>query len=486
MPRNLTNISQPVNAEGDRMDRRLTRARAKSLEDLSHPPSSTTVNPPHPTPGFPTPPLTVEGSYQFKGARPKDRTTPLPLHLTHSLETPGLRLHNSGGGKRPREQPESDSEESDWGFAGPSSQTRQGVPSPRQTHDDPWLEPAATSASLLPAAATSGHPGHHSAQLASLHPSARPSQVLRRDLHPMPQPQRVTDIPNALAPDPFYGRPNEDARLWLACFEQFASVKGWSEATRHGSFPLFLKERARQWYEDLPSSDKRSSQAMREAFLKRYTPHPSMKWVNLRLFHERRQLPTEPVEDFFAEQRKAGRELGKSETDIMETIVGGLLPQISKFVMLRAPRSVQEALDLALTAQVLETPTSDTTSVHIAELTDKIGQLGATLDEVKRRMERPPGISNPNRSPQWSNNQNFRRTGGPGSPRGTDRGRQGPQWQQTRPQPLSPFSRQSLGCYACGGGHQTNFCRFKTVKCHNCGRIGHLSRVCRSRPQPRQ
>jgi hypothetical protein len=36
-------------------------------------------------------------------------------------------------------------------------------------------------------------------------------------------------------------------------------------------------------------------------------------------------------------------------------------------------------------------------------------------------------------------------------------------------------------CYHCGGKHKSSSCRFKTTLCHNCGRQGHLARVCRSK-----
>ena len=35
-------------------------------------------------------------------------------------------------------------------------------------------------------------------------------------------------------------------------------------------------------------------------------------------------------------------------------------------------------------------------------------------------------------------------------------------------------------CYRCGGKHDHTKCRFKTEKCHQCGKIGHIAKVCRS------
>ena len=42
---------------------------------------------------------------------------------------------------------------------------------------------------------------------------------------------------------------------------------------------------------------------------------------------------------------------------------------------------------------------------------------------------------------------------------------------------------QALPCYCCEGKHSALKCRFKTEQCHVCGEVGHISRVCRKRPQ---
>uniref|UniRef100_A0A1X7SVD4 CCHC-type domain-containing protein n=1 Tax=Amphimedon queenslandica TaxID=400682 RepID=A0A1X7SVD4_AMPQE len=38
-------------------------------------------------------------------------------------------------------------------------------------------------------------------------------------------------------------------------------------------------------------------------------------------------------------------------------------------------------------------------------------------------------------------------------------------------------------CYRCGNAHSPSTCRFSTAKCHNCGKLGHIGKVCRSKPQ---
>ena len=38
-------------------------------------------------------------------------------------------------------------------------------------------------------------------------------------------------------------------------------------------------------------------------------------------------------------------------------------------------------------------------------------------------------------------------------------------------------------CYRCGGKHLATACRFRDSECHNCGKKGHLAKVCRSKPK---
>ena len=42
--------------------------------------------------------------------------------------------------------------------------------------------------------------------------------------------------------------------------------------------------------------------------------------------------------------------------------------------------------------------------------------------------------------------------------------------------------RNTQECYRCGGRHQASTCRFKGVECHNCGKRGHIARVCQGKP----
>ena len=46
--------------------------------------------------------------------------------------------------------------------------------------------------------------------------------------------------------------------------------------------------------------------------------------------------------------------------------------------------------------------------------------------------------------------------------------------QQTR-------NQQTHKCASCGGDHARKTCKFNNVKCHHCGKMGHIARVCGSK-----
>ena len=44
-----------------------------------------------------------------------------------------------------------------------------------------------------------------------------------------------------------------------------------------------------------------------------------------------------------------------------------------------------------------------------------------------------------------------------------------------------PTSRTTI-CYRCGANHASTTCRFRSVQCYACGKIGQIGKVCRSKP----
>ena len=42
------------------------------------------------------------------------------------------------------------------------------------------------------------------------------------------------------------------------------------------------------------------------------------------------------------------------------------------------------------------------------------------------------------------------------------------------------LTNNNHSCASCGGNHVRSTCKFRNVKCHNCGKLGHIQKVCRA------
>ena len=56
--------------------------------------------------------------------------------------------------------------------------------------------------------------------------------------------------------------------------------------------------------------------------------------------------------------------------------------------------------------------------------------------------------------------------------------------QTSEPFTSGRVNKKESPCYRCGGPHSQSTCRFRTVNCNNCGKKGHIAKVCRSKSQP--
>ena len=310
------------------------------------------------------------------------------------------------------------------------------------------------------------------------------------DQNPPPQPppnmaMANPNIPSTLLPSPFTGKSKDDIEIFLAGFDLYAQLHNWNDAQKAKTIPLLFKEEALLWYTGLDAAVKDNFAALKEALLTRFKPHESLKWVRLRQFQMKRQQPLESVESYFEDMRRIGTSLNKTIEDITDTTVGGLLPAISKFVMVRAPQNWDEALDMARRASILEDPKDGKIEVALAILADKFDQMDRKLGQIengtRQRIPRPQPPFKSDNYPSQYNKIGFNSHGqNPQfNQRRYDQQTYNPQGMQSRP--MNPFRRSNPPCRACGNpNHSRDDCRFKNVQCRACLKVGHIQRICRS------
>ena len=130
------------------------------------------------------------------------------------------------------------------------------------------------------------------------------------------------------------------------------------------------------WYDNLNSDTKEEYEQVVEALLKWYRPHRSTRWLRLKQFQERQQLPHKMLDEFFQAMMQTCRKLNKGDLEIMETPVAGLLPPIARAVMMRNPSTLEEALDIAQTASVMQDRSpSNKVEVALTPTTEQLDKL---------------------------------------------------------------------------------------------------------------
>jgi len=298
-----------------------------------------------------------------------------------------------------------------------------------------------------------------------------------------------TKLPNNVCPEPFKGSEGDDASMWLKRFELYTTLKGWDLKQLASAFPLFLRDSAAVWYDSLDEEQQVSYEQIKEKFKERYFLHKSMHWVRLNEFSKRVQQADETAMTYTQVMLKLGKQLVKTDKELMEAIVAGYRPHIKMYVIDKEPHNVEEALMLARKAESLKDDSFQTLQDQMLEmklqLTKGLASMekatAETISVVKKQdtnfmkgnipafstMTSQSRFSGPNTQQRFPPpNTQIRYSRPPALPRGVLQQQYGQRYRQ---------------CYGCGlTNHSRATCRFANAKCFACGKIGHSHTVCMS------
>lgn len=221
---------------------------------------------------------------------------------------------------------------------------------------------------------------------------------------------------------------HEDWLSYTERLEQFFTANDIDDATKQRATLLSVCGASTyQLIRNLLAPAKPSSKSFKELveLVQKHLQPPPSVIVQRFTFHSRSRRQEESISEFVVELRKVAEhcEFGESLNDMLrDRLVCGINDQrLQRRLLSESKLSFSQALEIA--------------------------QAAESADRNAKELGKAAGI-----------HAVYRRTGS---------------------EPLDPPSAQT--CYRCGGQHLSASCRFKSCVCHNCGKLGHLAKVCRSR-----
>lgn len=263
---------------------------------------------------------------------------------------------------------------------------------------------------------------------------------------------------------PFNGSTQQSPLRFLKDFHSYAALhKLDTDKRKIAAFSLYLRGLARTWIEQLSEETTSKWSALEEAFRARFiTPNAE----NASDFYTEQQVwesislaPSQNIEEFFSLLHEKGELLLKSDKDIMFQFVRGLPDTIAFFVRATQPRTSQEALTAARTAQAY----SYGSSFPVPRPSVSLQASSSVLHDSSSKP--PSSVAATQESPLQRQIDNL----------------------AAQVQKLSTHSSPVV-CQLCNRrGHTAKSCRQVTstssserMTCQLCNRLGHSAKFCRS------
>ncbi|XP_053372879.1 uncharacterized protein LOC128546409 [Mercenaria mercenaria] len=199
---------------------------------------------------------------------------------------------------------------------------------------------------------------------------------------------------------------------------------------------LALPKGAETWYMNLTAEVKNDFEKLKQAFTRRYANLDSRTSLYTRYINSKQGSRT--VQDYVESVTSLGRDLGKSESDILDKVIHGLRMDIQKFVVLKEVKTLDELLK---SAKMSESSENEDKTLRDSDQANHNVRVNRTRES---------------RQPYRRDNQN-------------------PQYRR-RFHEREKLDRQK--CRHCGRcGHLSLRCRFKNARCYKCNQIGHIARA---------
>ena len=251
---------------------------------------------------------------------------------------------------------------------------------------------------------------------------------------------------------PYSGTCSGNPELWLTKFTRYAKLKQLDEQLQCLSFPLFLKDSALFWYEQLDDETKNNFSDLVSRFIEEFQLNSTLKMSKLAHLIATKQKDGESVSDYLLQISQQCRELGRTPDQEMEFAVQGLLPHIRQQVMLSGPSSIHDVRKVALLVESINPPTNTTTHATPAVNTmqDEMSMLKDKLTAQEKQ------ISELTTSLQAKDSRKRRYNGD------------------------NQSNKRRRPCGRCDEHHRYGQCPAYGKECSKCKKTGHFPKVCKS------
>ena len=246
---------------------------------------------------------------------------------------------------------------------------------------------------------------------------------------------------------------DEDPQQWIEDLEKAINANGWNQKRALSIIPFYLKGTANEWYNEFENAPE-TVEDFTTQFMEEFCNDDNIKYKLKWKIETTKQKPTETVSKYYGRFKNLIRRINRigeyyTKEQVMDKFIHGLLPEIVKEVILKHPKSTDEALKLAKEYEAVnemvkhtkavnvalgEETSSKTTNEEIEKLESRITQKLDNFFTRQTEVYQPPQKRNNN-----NNNNNNNNTP------------QENQWQT------------------------------ETRTCHYCKRVGHILRDCRTK-----
>ena len=179
----------------------------------------------------------------------------------------------------------------------------------------------------------------------------------------------IPDTSSSQRPAPFHGFDSEDINRWIDKVEHYLNLRRiqTDSPTALAELILNLAGPAEDFYYSLDEERKNTFVALCEALRERFS-NENQNWIIWQAITTRQQGPVESIDTYLNDLTSKFRRIKISDADKMRHFVQGLRADLRETVLLKQPKSFQEAEEMARLAAAVKTTMNNSNQTMAAQL----------------------------------------------------------------------------------------------------------------------